>query len=138
MTTIEVEPAAVVAAVVFYLTATPVHANEVLYCADTQVLGFLWGQNGVAQSSFNGQRFTIKVLWETDRGGHDDERKNAISLGVFAQSLSRTPRVTHFLGVEPWVFYKNTCSWAFLAAPAMGPDKSDLNIAVGYGTCTKF
>ena len=50
------------------LTASPVLAEEVLYCTDTEVVGFRWDKAGkVSAGKFDTARFTIKVVSSTER-----------------------------------------------------------------------
>jgi hypothetical protein len=110
------------------ITATSVLADEVLYCTDTAETGFQWDKNGATRHGlFKGERFTIKVISET-------ERSIARMVGI----TEALPYVCHGLpwqkppprdgpitcvdisGDEPWVFYKNNYVRAFLAGPPAG------------------
>jgi len=51
-----------------FCAASPVLAEEMLYCTDTEVIGFKWDSRGVASSStFAPERYTIKVASDTER-----------------------------------------------------------------------
>jgi len=126
------------------LTATPVLAEEVLYCADTGATCFSWNSKSVAsRTTFDNQRFTIKVVSDAkriitlmagasslDQGEYDCNRPNLI---VAPERLV----CADASGTQPWVFYRNTYTHAFLAEPPTGKN-ADPNIMVAYGTCTKF
>jgi hypothetical protein len=138
--------------VALYLAATPAHADEVLYCVDTGLVGFKWGPNGAAAMPFKGDRFTVKVLPKT-------EDINTIGLGIRRDRIitqmagdvagssqryqcvesifDRRTVCNDLTGTLPWVFHKNAYTRAFLAGPPTG-DNTDPNIVVGYGACTKF
>ena len=47
--------------------ASPGLADEVLYCADTEVVGFKWDGNGQASTEhFNAERYTVEIGPATD------------------------------------------------------------------------
>ena len=126
---------------VLCFTATSVLADEVLYCTDTAAAGFQWGKNTAAsprQGPFNEERYTIKVVTETER---IITRMVGDTAGKSTQyECSQYPDghigCRDILGVLPWVFYKNTYARALLAGPPAGGE--DPNIYLAYGTCTKF
>jgi hypothetical protein len=122
--------------------ASPLLADEVLYCTDTAATGFKWDKSGVASAKptlFNELRFIIKVV-------SDRERIIAPMIGDTAGISSSYACVTSFettecewnggAGAEPWIFHGNTYTHAFLAGPPAGG--GDPNIYLSYGTCTKF
>jgi hypothetical protein len=48
--------------------ASPVLAEEVLYCVDTEMVGFAWDKAGQArQARFKPDRFTVKLVSDTER-----------------------------------------------------------------------
>jgi hypothetical protein len=47
-------------------TASPVLAEEVLYCTDTAATGFGWTDSGAQSYPFRKDRYTIKVMSDTD------------------------------------------------------------------------
>jgi hypothetical protein len=124
-------------------TATPLLADEVLYCTDTDATGFKWDKNGAAAHlMFVEERFTVKIISE-------DQRLITPSIGDTAgrgEGYQCSRPLPHALsdriechdptGGEVWVFFKNTYTRAFLAGPPAGG--SDQNIWMAYGTCTKF
>jgi len=121
--------------------ATSVLADEVLYCTDTAASGFQWGKNRAAsprQGSFNEERFTIKVVTETERIITRMVDDTAESSSKYECSLYPDGQIvcSDVTGERPWVFYKNTYTRTFLAGPPAGG--ADPNIMVAYGTCTKF
>src|SRR5262245_60014154 len=102
LSTILVTPLLSASALYLNLTASPVLAEEVLYCVDTQAVGFVWDNGNVRRRAFTQERI------------------------ICAESTS----------FEPWAFYRNTYTRAFLAGPPAGG--TDPNTWIAYGTCTKF
>ena len=123
-------------------TASSVLADEVLYCTDTAVTGFQWDKNGAVsprQGLFKEDRFTIKVVTETER---IIIRMVGDTAGKSHQyKCSERPPYGQIVcnditGLLPWVFQKNTYTRVFLAGPPAGGE--DPNSYLAYGTCTKF
>jgi hypothetical protein len=120
------------------LTASPVLAEEVLYCVDTQVVGFVWDKSGEASViKFRPIRYTIKVS-ETERV---ITRMVSVTAGNPTVYKCKRPFTSSQelacddgSGMQPWVFHRNTYTRSFL----YGPPGGDPNISVAYGTCTKF
>jgi hypothetical protein len=53
----------------FCLTTAPVFAEQILYCADTEVGGFKWDKSGAASvSKFTASRYIVKVEPATEYG----------------------------------------------------------------------
>ena len=120
-------------------TASPVLAEQMLYCTDTDATGFSWPQKGKPRTAkFNPERHTIKVVSDTER----------IITRMVGDTAGSTDRYTCQLyldraiscndgsGNRPWVFYRNTYSRAFLGGPPAGG--GDQNTSIAYGICTKF
>jgi len=124
------------------LAASPVMAEDVLYCTDTEVVGFGWDKAGkVSRGKFDTTRFTIKVVSSTERiiaQMEGDTAGSQSKYGCRSATVNKEERLScsDMLGQEPWVFYRNTYTCAFLAGPPAGG--GDPNILVAYGTCTKF
>jgi hypothetical protein len=56
------------ATVLWAASASPAMAQQVLYCVDTQAVGFIWDKPDQARpAAFKEERYTVKVLSETDR-----------------------------------------------------------------------
>jgi hypothetical protein len=123
--------------------APSVLADEVLYCTDTASTGFKWGKNQAAPPTrglFNEDRFTIKVISETERiiTSNDNPRPTTYEcrgLGLLPKPEGPISCVDKDFGVQPWMFYKNNYTRAFLFGPGVDGDP---NIEVAYGTCSKF
>jgi hypothetical protein len=126
---------------VLLFTASPVLAEEVLYCTDTAVVGFVWNDRGEAKSSsFDEQRNTIEVVSETERVITRMTGDIAGSTRKYECSLDSDGTIAcqeTLSGAWAWRFYRNTCTRAFLAGPPAGK-VTDPNIMIAYGTCTKF
>jgi hypothetical protein len=122
------------------LAASPVLAEEVMDCVDTQSVGFVWDKAGkVRQRPFTEDRYRVEVLSDTQRiitpmvgdtAGHSD------------WYICHTPYEEGEIacedgaGTAPWLFHRNTYTRAFLLRPPGGG--GDPNIGVAYGTCTGF
>jgi hypothetical protein len=113
-----------------FVTVSSVLADEVLYCSDTAATGFVWEAGSAKSVIFNPERFTIKVRSDTRRVIGD----NIYTCRV-ENELGRTACEAALSG-WPWIFHGNTYTRAFLLGPPAG--SGDLNIAIAYGTCTKF
>jgi hypothetical protein len=139
--------AAICSVVSLCFTASLAMADEVLYCVETNVAGFIWDNQGDAtQTAFNPKRYTIKIASETERtiapttGGTAGKADQYECKPVFSDKDQITCRDV-VGGLEPWTFYHNTTfARAFLAGPPAGPfgGRTDKNIYISYGTCTKF
>jgi hypothetical protein len=126
-----------------WLAASSALAEEVLYCVDTQAVGFKWDKAGTVRAgSFIVERYTVKLLSDTQRiitrmvG-------DAAETGIRYACHKTYPNVEEERitcddgsGTVPWQFNRNTYTRAFLAGPPAGG--TDPNIMVVYGTCTKF
>jgi hypothetical protein len=114
-------------------------AEEVLYCVDTDVVGFKWDEvKQVRQTVFNPERHTIKIVSQTERvitRTHGDAAGNSHTYRCEADGERLVCNA--ILGIVPWVFYRNTYTRANLFGPPAGP-RTDRTIAIAYGTCTKF
>ena len=107
---------------------------------DTEAVGLVWDKTGrTRRAGFTKERHTVKVLSDTarivtqmsgDTAGVPQQYtcKPTLPLGRIACDDGS--------GVEPWVFYRNTYTRAFLAGPPAGG--TDENIWIAYGTCTVF
>jgi hypothetical protein len=114
--------------------ASPVLAEEVLYCVDTDAIGFVWDKRGKAsRSGFDPKRYTIKVVSNAERHIVDD---TGFSAPYKCERYKDRLICDDIIGGTPWVFSGTTYTRAFLLGPPAGG--GDQNIAVIYGTCTKF
>jgi hypothetical protein len=130
---------------------TPVLAEEVLHCADTNYAGFKWDKKGEASPlvTFPLHRFTIKVgPTQSYPFISDKERLITRTTEGMSRGESQLYRCTHwdqgvvcvlpFAPSNPWLFATNNGHYVrpFLAG---GPPDSgfDPNIAIIYGTCTR-
>jgi hypothetical protein len=117
-------------------------AEQVLYCADSNVIGFAWDDQGHAkESTFVQHRFKVtigsnneRLITQTSEGvdqGHP--RQFQCNEGIDA-IVCRT--VT---GETPWLFAMSNEYYA-RAYLAGGPPniKLDQKIFFGYGTCTRY
>jgi hypothetical protein len=126
--------------VLCFFTASPVLAEEVLYCVDTAVAGFKWDKSGQASvAEFKPGRFTIKIVSVTERivtpmEGDIAGRSRPIACSG-PSPFGETACDDEDYG-RPWLFYRNTYTRAFLSGPPAGGD--DPNIWIAYGICTKF
>jgi hypothetical protein len=129
-------------ALCFFFTASPVVAEEVLYCVDTDAVGFAWGKDGDAKSSkFISERHTVKVVSDT---GRLITRMQGDTAGTTEEYECKLKFPKDFLvvcqervlGTDKWNFYHNTYTRAMLYGPPSGG--RDPNIWIAYGTCTKF
>jgi hypothetical protein len=113
-----------------WLTASTALAEEVLYCVDTDVVGFKWDKAGKARAtSFSEGRYTVKVLSGTAR--ILTQMVGDIA-GILTPMTCQTPyegtiACVDALGTNPWIFYHNTYTRAFLAGPPAG-ENADPNI----------
>jgi hypothetical protein len=122
---------------------SPTLAEEVLYCVDTQAVGFTWDKRGQASvSKFVPERFTIKIVTETERvitRMTGDTPGWSIVFTCKRPYPTQTPEqiaCDERRSQMPWVFHRNTYLRAILMGPPGGG--SDPNSQVAYGTCTKF
>ncbi len=134
--------------------ASPVLAEDVLYCTDTAVVGFKWDKDGQASMTrFVDHRFTIKIIPAKPKNGQPFEdgihfrlftEKRIVSGGELTSTMEMECQpslgatvVCEEDGSLPWAFSKkNTYTRAFLGGPPAGGGDPDILIA--YGTCTKF
>jgi hypothetical protein len=125
---------------VLFLSASQLLAEELLYCADTAIVGFMWDRKGEAKSTeFNRERHSVKVVSDSERlitriqagptGKNSDQFKcNQDDNLVTCQGI---------LPINVWQFYSDAYTRAYLygGPPASGRNP---NIWIAYGTCTKF
>jgi hypothetical protein len=123
--------------------ASPALAEEVLYCTDTDMVGFRWDQSGQASTSkFDPERFTVKIVSDTDRVvtqmvGEVAGPSQAVKCRrSFARSSPERISCDDGFGTGRWVFYRNTYTRVFLGGPPAGG--RDSNITIAYGICTKL
>ena len=129
----------IIPAIVVLLVSGPAWAEEVLYCTDTDVNGFMWENGKAKPSTFNGTRFTVKVISETQR---------FIKWKGFTEPIDYTCRkekgqsgtrshCNASLGIIYWpiIFNGNTYVRSYLFGEHIGGGK---NAFVAYGTCAKF
>jgi hypothetical protein len=125
---------------VLFFSASQVLAEELLYCTDTAIVGFMWDKKGEAKSTeFNSERHTVKVLSDSERlitrmqGGPTGAKPDQFKC-TQADNLVTCQGI---LPVNVWHFYPDAYTRAYLygGPPASGRNP---NIWVAYGTCTKF
>ena len=129
------------AIVLCFFATSPVLAEEVLYCVDTNTTGFAWDKNGKAKAGlFNVERHTVKVVSDTERLITPTEGDTAGK--AYAYECKQYDEVVLCRGtplplLDVWQFYPDGYTRAFLSGgpPASGRDR---NIVIAYGTCTKF
>jgi hypothetical protein len=142
------------------LATAPVLAEQVLYCVDTDVAGFIWDKSGAASlRKFTTSRYIVKMEPATEYGLKQSRVITDTTWGVLGHSLqykcranllgpsdvagipdiSLSPLVCDEpTGTEPWIFFpSNAYTHAFLRG---GPPSSgrDPNIWIAYGICTPF
>ena len=139
----------IIASVIWAIGVPPVLAEEVLYCVDTLAVGISWDKAGVAApTGFNAQRYTIKVLSDTKRtiarmtGDTAGSSKDYTCSRPLRFEPNRIVCDDDGTRVEPWIFSYNNFTRAFLNGPPTGNPadpigRTDPNIFVAYGTCTK-
>jgi hypothetical protein len=115
----------------------------VLYCTDTAAIGFKWGEAGkVISGRFKELRFTVKVISDTSRAITQMTGDVAGKANPYTCRDVGHERINcdaEFTGGDPWVFFRNNYTRAFLDGPPVGPPNSmDPNIATAYGTCARF
>ena len=125
---------------VLYFWASPAMAQQVLYCVDTEAVGFKWDKDGKArQRPFAEDRFTVKIVSDKERV---IIRMTGDTAGTSEHYTCKPTRPTGRMacdegtGVSPWVSYRNSYTRAYLAGPPAGG--ADQNIWMAYGTCTGF
>jgi hypothetical protein len=134
--------ALVVVAALSLSASIPVLAHEVLYCVDAESIGFKWEtRDRGAVSKFLAERYTIKVLSDTERvitWMLGDTAVQADRYFCRRPSYSDADRIVcqDWTFSELWYFYQSTYTRAFLAGPPAGGEASSIWIA--HGTCTKF
>jgi hypothetical protein len=105
-----------------------------LYCTDTAATGFAWKGQEAQQANFKPDRYTVKIVSETQRiitrmagdtaGRAENFQCERLVYGA-AQKIACTRYDT------PWVFTGLTYVRALLS-------RDDGNIVVAYGACAKF
>jgi hypothetical protein len=147
----------IIAIFAYSLTASPILADDVLYCSDRDSVGFKWDRSGQAsKASFALSRFTVRIGPAPSRSSSSfaqpiapDEREvvettdgpdKGIPIVYRCAKVGDDKVVCTFPehGTTPWMFAANGhYVRAFLAG---GPASSGLdpNIAIAYGTCTRF
>jgi len=128
------------------VTAWSVLADEVLYCSDTAVTGFLWKENTASPQDFTPERFTIKVVSAEKRVVNQESHSSYVLMCTGSDPFALVTgegmiSCRDFLGSEPWMFISHkggsdTYTRAFLNGPPAGG--GDPNITIAYGTCAKF
>jgi hypothetical protein len=130
---------------------TPVLAEEVLRCADTNYAGFKWDKKGEASPlvTFPLHRFTIKVgPTQSYPFISDKERLITRTTEGMSRGESQLYRCTHrdqgvvcvlpFAPSNPWLFATNNGHYVRPFLTGGPPDSGfDPNIAIIYGTCTR-
>jgi hypothetical protein len=121
-----------------WCTTSPVLAEEVMDCVDTQSVGFVWDKAGkVRQRRFTEDRH--EVLSDTQRIITPTVGDTAgYSVWYICHTAYEEGEIAcdDASGTVPWLFHRNTYTRAFLFGPPGGG--GDPNIGVAYGTCTKF
>ena len=103
-------------------------SGQVLYCIDEAVAGFVWEGDTTRRVGFVEERRVMKVLSEEERMAGDTHLKCKQGLvGVLA--------CEDRFGDEIWKFKGDQFTRAFLQGGNLGGNP---NIAIAYGTCTKF
>jgi hypothetical protein len=125
--------------IMLFFSASQVLAEEMLYCADTAIVGFMWDRKGEAKSTeFNPERHTVKVVSDSERL---ITRMQGGPTGAKADQFKCTQddNQVRCQAVLPivWNFFPDGYTRAYLygGPPASGRNP---NIWVAYGTCTKF
>ena len=118
--------------------ASPVLAEEMLYCTDTAASGYVWDNRGEAKPmELPPQRYTIKMVSGTERlitqiaGGPSPKQ-----VQYECQQLNEVIACQSVLSAASRRLYRNTYPRASLGGPPGG--SAEANIAIAYGTCTKF
>jgi hypothetical protein len=119
------------------LWAIAANAEEVLYCVDTDQTGFAWRNGQAKHGRFKTDRYTVKVVSETERV---ITRMEGDTAGGSFRYLCKPETGDVIVCADrrhmyPWVFKGMAYTYAFLAG---GPTGNDPNIFVAYGICTKF
>ena len=128
--------------------AWPAQAKEkVLYCIETDSVGFTWQVKGTEWTegqitNFRENRYVVRVLSEERR---TVTRNTGYTAGTTVTLTCKKTFPTlapdmlscdQGRGATPWLFTKNKFSHAFLMGPPVG--SLDPNIWISYGTCTGF
>ena len=133
---------AVVAALVLCFVASAARAEEVLYCADTDVAGFVWKSGQAHRAFLNPERYTVKVMSANERiitrtvgdaAGASSQFR--CERALFDPPDYRIVCIETLLGFYTWVFKGNAFTRSIVVG---GPVGGDPNIVIAYGTCTKF
>ena len=124
-------------------------AQEVLHCADTEVVGFKWDGNGQASTEhFNPERYTVEIGPATDLLENErvitqttgTELKNKPIFYQCNKSIEQTVCNNERDGTMPWLFVSNGhyVRGYLGGGPPSAGSQLDPNVGVAYGTCTKF
>ena len=122
-------------AVLFLASAALADETAVLYCTDTAATGFKWQKDRKEPDAvrFEPNRFTVRIISDEERA---ITRTTGDTAGEPLKFLCQRPfgppvSCTKTFGTEQWVFEGNGYSRSYLS-------NIEKNIAVAYGTCTKF
>jgi hypothetical protein len=136
---------AMLSTMALWFTAPLVMADEVLYCADTAVVGFKWDNTGkAATTKFTNGRYTVEVISNAGRAITPVVGDTAGRSRNYTCHSARVPEDQivcdeQLVGGDLWVFYKNNYTHGYLGGPLVGPsDIMDPNIWIAYGTCVHF
>jgi hypothetical protein len=119
-------------------------AQQVLYCVDTDTTGFVWDKEGKARrNTFALERYTVKVLSDSKRliTRTGDPRGDAeyTCKQPYPRAQPEWIECDYSSGGnEPWLFYRNRYTRAYLAGGSPTNSPLDPNIWIAYGTCTGF
>jgi hypothetical protein len=144
------------------LATAPALADQVLYCADTDVAGFVWDKSGAASvRRFAARRYIVKLepateyglkqsrfISDTTESAASDPRKYECFNNLLGSLKGKDPMVPDAslspmachdgTSTESWIFFPgNTYTHAMIYG---GPPSSgrDPNIFIAYGVCTPF
>jgi hypothetical protein len=130
-----------VAVMVLCFTASLVLAEDVLYCVDTNVVGFKWDNIAEAlPTDFAALRHTVKVVSDTERiitRMIGDTAGDVIGFTCYHPFSRRKDTIAcEDSAGNTWIFYRDSIyTRAFLTDP---PRHNDANILIAHGTCTTF
>jgi hypothetical protein len=115
--------------------ASPVIAEERLYCVDTAVTGFKWDQGSAVQTNFTLHRFTITV---SDFGPVITDIGEAEQIFLTCKeplTLLNERAMCDDAYASSWIFFRGAYTRSYLTGPTV--DGYRTSIVVAYGTCTK-
>jgi DNA invertase Pin-like site-specific DNA recombinase len=122
-------------AVLFLASAALADEPAVLSCTDAAATGFKWQKNSKEPDAvrFEPDRFTVRIISDEERVITRTTRDTPGEPLKFLCQRPFRPLVscTKTFGTEQWVFEGNGYSRSY-------PSSLEKNIAVAYGTCTKF